>query len=108
MGTAAKPTRENRTSTVDLRDEATYGRLRTDGTACVECVRALLLSRGFQLKHQATCRGSGCRSGGRVRGANPCSRSCRISSYAIARGDRTWLAMPWWPPRADGVENGGR
>ena len=60
MGTAAKPTRENRTITVDFRDEATYFRLIKDGKAFVEFVVAFLLSLGFQLKHQATCRGVGC------------------------------------------------
>jgi hypothetical protein len=60
MGTAAKPTRENRTITVDFRDEATYFRLIKDGKAFVEFVFAFLLSLGFQLKHQATCRGGGC------------------------------------------------
>jgi hypothetical protein len=38
MSTAAKRTRENRTITVDFRDEATY----------------------FQLLHKATCDGGGC------------------------------------------------
>ena len=60
MGTAAKPTRENRTITVDFRDEATYFRLIKDGKAFVEFVVAFLLSLGFQLKHQATCRGGRC------------------------------------------------
>jgi hypothetical protein len=60
MGTAAKPRRENRTITVDFRDEATYFRLRADGKAFVECVLAFLLALGFQLKHQATCDGGGC------------------------------------------------
>jgi hypothetical protein len=60
MGTAAKPTRENRTITVDFRDEATYFRLIKDGKAFVEFVLAFLLSLGFQLKHQAPCRGGGC------------------------------------------------
>jgi hypothetical protein len=60
MGTVAKPTRENRTITVDFRDEATYFRLITDGKAFVEFVLAFLLSLGFQLKHQATCLGGGC------------------------------------------------
>jgi hypothetical protein len=60
MGTAAKPTRENRTITVDFRDEATYFRLSADGKAFVECVLAFLLALGFQLKHQATCDGGGC------------------------------------------------
>src|SRR5712692_497588 len=60
MGTAAKPTRENRTITVDFRDEATYFRLIEDGKAFVECVLAFLLVLGFQLKHKATCDGGGC------------------------------------------------
>jgi hypothetical protein len=60
MGTAAKLRRENRTITVDFRDEATYFRLFADGKAFVECVLAFLLALGFQLKHQATCDGGGC------------------------------------------------
>jgi hypothetical protein len=60
MGTAAKPTRENRTITVDFQNETTYFQLLGDGKAFVECVLAFLLSLGFQLKHKATCRGGGC------------------------------------------------
>ena len=60
MGTAAKPTRANRTITVDFRDEATYFRLIEDGKAFVECVLAFILVLGFQLKHKATCEGGGC------------------------------------------------
>jgi hypothetical protein len=60
MGTAAKPTRENRTITVDFRDEATYFCLIEDGKVFLECVIAFLLSPGFQLKHKATCDGGGC------------------------------------------------
>ena len=60
MGTAAKPTRENRTITVDFQNEATYFQLLGDGKAFVEFVLAFLLSLGFQLKHKATCRGGGC------------------------------------------------
>jgi hypothetical protein len=60
MGPAAKPRRENRTITVDFRDEATYFRLIADGKAFIECVLAFLLALGFQLKHQATCDGGGC------------------------------------------------
>ncbi len=59
MGTAAKPTRENRTITVDFRDEATYFRLMEDGRAFLECVLAFILSLGFQLTHKATCGGGG-------------------------------------------------
>ena len=50
MGTAAKPTRGNRTITVDFRDEATYFYLLGDGKALLKCVFAFLLSLGFQLK----------------------------------------------------------
>jgi len=60
MSTAAKRTRENRSITVDFRDEATYFRLLADGKAFVEWVLAFLMVLGFQLKHKATCRGGGC------------------------------------------------
>ena len=60
MSTAAKQTRENRTITVDFRDEATYVQLLGDGKAFVECVCAFLLALGFQLAHKATCQGGGC------------------------------------------------
>jgi hypothetical protein len=60
MDAAAKPTRDNRTITVDFRDEATYFHLLSDGKAFVECVFAFLLALGFQLKHTATCDGGGC------------------------------------------------
>jgi hypothetical protein len=59
MRNAAKRTRENRTVTVDFRDEATYFRLIEDGKAFLECVIAFLLALGFQLKHKATCSGGG-------------------------------------------------
>src|SRR5215813_9163522 len=60
MGIAAKPTRENRTITVDFRDEATYVQLLGNGKACLECVIAFVLSLDFQLRHKATGRGDGC------------------------------------------------
>src|SRR5499426_2565840 len=60
MSTAAKQTRENRTITVDFRDDATYVQLLGNGKAFVEFVCAFLLSLGFQLAHKAICRGSGC------------------------------------------------
>src|ERR687896_602062 len=60
MGTAAQPTRANRTITVDFRSEATYFQLLGDGKAFLECVLAFILSLGFQLKHKATCRGGWC------------------------------------------------
>jgi hypothetical protein len=60
MGTAAKPTRDNRTITVDLQNETTYVQLLGDGKAFVELVLACIMSLGFQLKHKADCRGGGC------------------------------------------------
>jgi hypothetical protein len=60
MGTAATRTRHNHTITVDFHDETTYSHLLDDGKAFLEWVLAFLLSLGFQLKHQATCRGGGC------------------------------------------------
>jgi hypothetical protein len=60
LGAAAKPTRENRTITVDFRDEAPYCRLLGDRKAFLECILAFLLSLSFQLKHKASCRGDGC------------------------------------------------
>ena len=60
MGQAAKRTHENRTITVDFRDEATYFHLLGNGKAFVECVLAFVLALGFQLAHKATCHGGGC------------------------------------------------
>jgi hypothetical protein len=60
MGKATKQTRQNRTITVDFRDEATYFQLLGDGKAFLECVLAFVLSLGFQLTHKATCGGGGC------------------------------------------------
>ena len=60
MRTTARPTRENRTITVDFQNEATYVQLLSDGKAFVECVLAFLLALGFQLAHKVTCRGGGC------------------------------------------------
>jgi hypothetical protein len=57
MGQFAKPTRENRTITVDFHDETTYFALLGNTNAFVEFVLAFILSIGFQLKHQATCSG---------------------------------------------------
>ena len=47
MGHAAKPTRHNRTITVDFHDEATYFRLLGDGKVFVELVLAFLWTLGF-------------------------------------------------------------
>src|SRR6516165_11960165 len=60
MRTTARQTRDNRTITVDFQNEATSFRLLGDGKAFVECVRASLLSLGFQLSHKASCSGGGC------------------------------------------------
>jgi hypothetical protein len=60
MGTATKPTRDNRTITVDFRDDATYYQLLGDGKAFLEFVLAFVLSLGLQLTHKTTCRGGGC------------------------------------------------
>src|SRR6267142_5274999 len=59
MGIAAKPTRENRTTTVDFQNETTYVQLLGDGKAFVELVLAFIMSLGFQPKHKAACRGGG-------------------------------------------------
>src|SRR2546423_4133425 len=55
MGQAAKPTRQNRTITVDFQDETTYFQLLGDTQAFVEFVCAFLLSLGFQLLHKTSC-----------------------------------------------------
>src|SRR5215831_2298857 len=60
MGQSAKPTRQNRTITVDFQEPSTYVQLMHDGKAFVEFVFAFLLALGFQLKHKATCTGGGC------------------------------------------------
>ena len=60
MRNPARQTRENRTITIDLRDEATYFQLLGNGKAFLECVLAFLLALGLQLKHKTTCGGGGC------------------------------------------------
>src|SRR5262249_32669570 len=60
MGTTAKPTRENRTITVDFQNETAYFQLLGDSKAFLECVIAFVMSLGFQLTHKGTCRGGGC------------------------------------------------
>jgi hypothetical protein len=60
VGQSAKPTRQNRTITVDFQEPSTYVQLMNDGKAFVEFVFAFLLSLGFQLTHKATCTGGGC------------------------------------------------
>jgi len=60
MGQSAKPTRQNRTITVDFQEPSTYLQLINDGKAFIEFVFAFLLSLGFQLTHKATCTGGRC------------------------------------------------
>src|SRR5256885_10591535 len=59
MGQRAKPTRQNRTITVDFNDETTYFQLLGDTKAFVEFVLAFVLSIGFQLTHKSTCHSGG-------------------------------------------------
>src|SRR5262244_1812170 len=60
MGQSARPTRQNRTITVDFQEPSTYLPLMNDGKAFVEFVFAFLLALGFQRTHKATCTGGGC------------------------------------------------
>jgi hypothetical protein len=55
MRHTTRQTRDNRTITVDFRDDATYYQLLGNGKAFVECVLAFVLSLGFQLTHKASC-----------------------------------------------------
>ena len=47
MGQSAKPTRQNRTITVDFHDETTYSELLGNTQAFVEFVLAFILALGF-------------------------------------------------------------
>jgi len=55
MGHTAKPTRENRTITVDFHDETPYFALVGHTKAFVEFVLAFILSIGLQLNHKTPC-----------------------------------------------------
>src|SRR6266852_5925743 len=120
MEKAAKQTRENRTITVDFRDEATYFGLMKDGKAFLEFVFAFLLALGFQLKHKATCHGGGCltrhshyvrvRLGGvtiwRIQ-CTTCQAVFTVLPHFVLRyrprcGRRSPV-MPCWPRRAAAV-----
>jgi hypothetical protein len=59
MRNTTRQPRENRTITVDFRDEAMYFQLLSDGKAFLEGVLAFLMALGFQLEHRATCDGGG-------------------------------------------------
>ena len=72
MGTAAKRTRENRTITVDFRDDATYLQLLGDDKAFVEFVCAFLLSLGFQLAHRPPVTGVGVSPATRIMSVSVC------------------------------------
>src|SRR5256885_12636909 len=124
MDQAAKPTRQNRTITVDFQDEATYFQLLGDTQAFVEFVLAFLLSLGFQLLHKTSCSEGGSltrhshyarvRLGGLTIWRVQCttckagSPSCRTSSCAIARCDLRWLARLCWPRMAASAWSGLR
>jgi hypothetical protein len=60
MGNADQTSRQNRTITVDFRNESTYFQLIRDGKAFIEFVLVFIFSIGFQLAHKATCTGGGC------------------------------------------------
>jgi hypothetical protein len=60
LAKSATQTRHNRTITVDFHDETTYAHLLDNGKAFLEWVLAFILSIGFQLAHQGTCKGGGC------------------------------------------------
>jgi hypothetical protein len=60
LAKSATQTRHNRTITVDFHDETTYAHLLDHGKAFLEWVLAFILSLGFQLAHQGTCKGGGC------------------------------------------------
>ena len=124
MGTAAKRTRENRTITVDFRDDATYLQLPGDGKAFVEFVCAFLLSLGFQLAHKATCHGGGCLTRHshyvrlRVRGitiwriqCTTCKAVFTVLPHFVLRYRQMHprsRAMPSWPPMGASVWNSAR
>ena len=76
MGQAAKPTRQNRTITVDFQEETTYFQLLGDPKAFVEFVLAFLLSLGFQLLHTASC----------SEGGNLTPVGSRTGAHAVGRG----------------------
>src|SRR5262245_32516965 len=57
MGQTAKPSRQNRTLTVDFHNETTYFALLSNTKAFIEYVLAFILALGFQLTHKASCSG---------------------------------------------------
>jgi hypothetical protein len=98
MRTAAQRPRENRTITVDCRDEATSLQRLGAGKACVACVCAFLLALGLPLLHTAPCDGGGglprhahdarVRRGGVTswrRQGTPCTAVCTVLPHVILR-----------------------
>jgi hypothetical protein len=59
MANATKPTRHNRTITVDFHDETTDWALLSDGKAFREFVLAFFLALGLQLLHKTSCSAGG-------------------------------------------------
>ncbi len=72
-----KPSRQNRTITVDFNNEQTYHQLCGDGKGFIDFVVAFILSIGLQLKHKCNC---------------PSERLTRHSHYVRARinGSTIW------------------
>ena len=119
MAQAAKPTRENRTITVDFQDERPTLQLLGDSKAFVEFVLAFLLALGFQLTHKASCSGGGgltrhshyarVRLGGltiwRIQ-CTACKAVFTVLPHFVLRYRqmrRRWPVMPCWPPTAASV-----
>src|SRR5882762_2431603 len=106
MGQRAKPTRDNRTITVDFHDETTCVALLGNTKALVEFVLAFHLSMGLQRTPQAAAaRAAAGRAtpmrpvsvwalspsgASRVRCVTPGAPSGRSVSGVPARGDRRW------------------
>jgi hypothetical protein len=67
MRTTTRQTRDNRTITVDFRDEATYFQLLDDRKAFLECVLAFVMSLGLKEEKSRHVTGSStCKSSRRV------------------------------------------
>jgi hypothetical protein len=80
MRNTTRHTREHRTVTVDVHNQATSLQLLGDGKALIECIVAFLLALGFQLTHNGSCRSGGCltRHSHSLR-VRRCARSSAIS-----------------------------
>ena len=80
MGQATKPTRHNRTMTVDFHDETTYVALLGNTTTFVAFVLAFILSLGFQLLHKGSCSKRSCLTSHSQR-ATPITR---VSAWVVS------------------------